>query len=336
VTTGLRSLSGPGGQSWRTRLVLYGTLVLIGVIFILLPPFASAYVRSAIVKIFIYGIFALSLNLLFGYTGLFSLGHAAFFGVGAYTAAILMANFGIDSFWLVLVAGLVMAILAAALFGVIALRVSGIYFLLVTLAIGQLLYAIAVKWRTVTGGSNGLVGLSYPKLGIPGFHLTSTSFYYLVLVFFAVSIFLMYRVVKSPFGRALQGIRGDERRMQSLGYNTWLYKYIIFIVGGLFAGLAGILYMYQNGFVGPGYPNVFTSTTVMLMVILGSALVFWGPIVGAAVVVILEYFASIYVPERWPLILGAAFVLAVLFLRGGAAIHLLKLWGKVKRYYGSA
>lgn len=285
-------------RTWRTRLILYGSFIIIGVLFIVLPPFASAYVRSALVKIFIFGTFALSLNLLFGYTGLFSLGHAAYFGVGAYTAAIMIARFNIDNFWLILVVCIFVTFLAAALFGVISLRVSGIYFLLVTLAIGQLLYAVALKWRSVTGGSDGIVGLSYPNIGIPGFTMNSTSFYYFVFVIFIICLFLMYRIVKSPFGRSLQGIRGDERRMQVLGYNTWLHKYIIFIIGGVFAGIAGILFMYQNGFVGPGYPNILTSTTVMLMVILGSSLFFGGPVVGAALVTLLEYFAGIYVPER--------------------------------------
>jgi branched-chain amino acid transport system permease protein len=321
-----RDQRAPGKQVRRSSLIRYGIYVLIGAACILLPPFISAYGRTMIAKVLIYGIFALSLNLLFGYAGLFSLGHAAFFGVGAYTAAILMARCGIESFWLVMVGSLLSVTLCAAFFGIISLKVARIYFLLVTLAVGQLLYSVAIKWRSVTGGSDGIVAIPYPNIGIPWFTMASTSFYYFVFIFFVICFFLLYRVAKSPFGRALQGIRGDERRMQCLGYNTWLYKYISFIVGGVFAGVAGVLAMYQNGFVGPGQLGVFTSTTAMLMVTLGSDRVFWGPLLGAALVIFLEYFSSLYTPERWPLILGGAFVLSVTFLRGGVALHLVRLW----------
>lgn len=335
MKTGLPDLHAPGVPTKRGRLALYGAYALIGVIIILLPPFISPDLRSMITKVLIFGIFALSLNLLFGYAGLFSLGHAAFFGVGAYTTAILMVNYGIGSFWLLIAAGLLAATICAAFLGIIALRVSGVYFLLVTLAIGQLLYSIALKWRTVTGGINGLVGITYPDIGIPWFTMTATSFYYLVLILFVVCLFLLYRVAKSPFGRALQGIRGDERRMQCLGYNTWLYKYIAFVVGGLFAGIAGVMFSFQSGIVAPGSLGVLTSTTVMLMVIIGSDRVFWGPVLGAALVVFLEHYSSIYVAARWPMILGSVFILSVMFLRGGVSIHLVRLWKKVQYRYGS-
>ena len=332
---GLTSLNAMGRQTWRIRLLRCAPYILIGVILIILPPFASADLKNMITKLLIYGIFALSLNLLFGYAGLFSLGHAAFFGVGAYTAAILMVKYGIGNFWLVIAAGILAATLCAAFFGFISLQVSGIYFLLVTLAIGQLLYSVAIKWRTMTGGINGITGITYPDMGIPWFTLTSTSFYYLVFILFVICLFLLYRVAKSSFGRALQGIRGDERRMQCLGYNTWLYKYITFVVGGMFAGIAGVLSTYQAGIVGPGHLGVLTSTVVMLMVIIGSDRVFWEPVLGAALVVLLEHFSSIYLAARWPLILGGIFVLSVMFLRGGVALHLVRLWKKVQYRYGS-
>ena len=325
----------PGVPTMRWRLALYCIYALIGVVLILLPPFVSPYLKSMLTKFLIFGIFALSLNLLFGYAGLFSLGHAAFFGVGAYTAAILMVKCGIGNFWLLMIAGLLAATICAAIFGIIALRVSGIYFLLVTFAIGQLLYSIALKWTPVTGGSNGLAGITYPDIGIPGFTMTSTSFHYLVFIFFVICLFVLYRVVRSLFGRALQGIRGDERRMQCLGYNTWLYKYIAFVVGGLFAGVAGVLFSFHSRIVAPEHLGVLTSTIVMLMVIIGSDRVFWGPVLGAAVVVLLEHYSSIYIPERWPMILGGVFVLSVMFLRGGISIHLTRLLKKVQYRYGS-
>ncbi len=316
-------------------LLQYGWYVLIAVIILILPTFVTPYIRSMVIKILIYGVFALSLNLLFGYTGLFSLGHAAFFGIGAYTAAILTTRFEIESFWLLIIASIAIATIAAAVFGFIALRVSGTYFLLVTLAIGQLMYSVGIKWKDVTGGFNGIAGIMYPDMGISWLRLTPTSFYYLVFVVFIICFVLLSLIGKSPFGRALKGVYGDERRMKHLGYNTWLYKYIAFILGGLFAGVAGSIYTFHSGVVGPGFLSLLTSAMVLLMVILGSDQVFWGPALGAAVIVLLEHIASLYIPDRWPLVLGAVFILAVLLLRGGLGIRLVRIWEKVQdRYYG--
>ena len=178
-------------QVWQARLFRYATVVIIGIILVLLVPLQSAYIQGIMTEILIYAVFAMSLNLIFGYAGLFSLGHAAFFGVGGYTTGILIVRYGIDSFWLVTPASILMAALVAAFFGVIALRVKGLYFLFVTMALGQLLMSIALKWRPVTGGSNGLVGIPYPDLGIPGFTMTATSFYFLVLIFFCVCLFIL-------------------------------------------------------------------------------------------------------------------------------------------------
>lgn len=323
-------------QAWQERLVRYAPPILLGVILIMLVPLVSPYVQSMMTKILIYAVFALSLNLIFGYTGLFSLGHAAFFGVGGYTAGILIVRCGIDSFWVVAPAAILMAALVAAIFGIIALRVRGVYFLLVTMALGQLLSSIALKWRSVTGGSNGLVGIPYPDLGLPGLTMTVTSFYYLVFIVFVICLFLLYRLINSPFGHALQGIRDDEGRMAHLGYNTWLYKYLAFIIAGAFAGAAGVLFGHFSGILAPMHLGVMTSTVVMLMVIIGSTGVVFGPALGAAVVILLEHVSSIYTPERWPLILGSVFVIAVMFLRGGITIHLLKSWKRLRYSYGSA
>ncbi len=334
--TGLPALPTTSVQTTRGRLTQHGAYILIAIIILILPLFGLADINNMVTKFLIFGLFALSLNLLFGYTGLLSLGHAAYFGVAAYATAILTHNLGIDSFWLLLGAGLLTATICAAFFGFIALRVSGVYFLLVTMAIGELLYSVAVKWRSVTGGSNGIAGIPYPDIGIPGFTLNSTSFYYLVFTLFIICFFILYRVAKSPFGRALQGIRGDERRMKSLGYNTWLYKYIAFVIAGLFAGIAGVLYAPYSGVVSVTSVGILTSATVLLMVIIGGDRVFWGPVLGAALIVFLEHFASIYVSQRWPMILGLIFILSVTFLRGGVAIHWVRFWGKVKKRFGIA
>ena len=136
----------------------------------------------------------------------------------------------------------------------------------------------------------------------------------------------MHRLVKSPFGYALQGIKGDEIRMQCLGYDTWRHKYAIFVIAGLFAGIAGTLFASYSRLMAPEHLGVKTSTLAMLMVIIGGDRIFWGPALGAAVVVLIEHYASLYVPERWPLIVGGVFVAAVMFLRGGMSIYLTDVW----------
>jgi branched-chain amino acid transport system permease protein len=279
-------------------------------------------------QILILSVFALGLNLLVGYTGLFSLGHAAFFGASGYTLGILNVHYQVESFWLLTSAGLLMAVLVALLFGVIALRVSGLYFLFVTLALGELLASVAWKWRAMTGGSNGLPGIGYPDLGLP-IEMNSTSYYYLSLVVFIVCFMILQRIVESPFGDALKGIRESESRMRALGYNTWLYKYIVFIIAGLFAGVSGILYAPFNLAMVPQDLGTTTSVLVMLMVLIGGDRVFWGPLVGATLVLFLQYFSTIHFPERWPMVLGGVFVFTIMFLEGGVSPHILRLWGRV-------
>jgi len=305
--------------------LVYFLIFIIFLILLLLPTFVPPYIRTIVIRILIYGIFSLSLNILFGYCGLFSLGHASFFGLGGYTAAILITHYNISNFWIVLVVSILITIFFALIFGAISLKVSGVYFLLVTMAIGQLLENIAIKWRSFTGGSDGIVGIAYPNLGILGINMDPKIFYYFVLIIFIICVFLLYCIGKSPFALILQGIRGDENRMECLGYNTWFYKYLSIILSGIFACLAGILSMYQLGFVGPGQLGILTSTMAMLIIILGSEKVFWGPLIGAALIIFIEYISSLYTPERWPLILGSVFVSSVMFLRGGIAIHIMKI-----------
>jgi branched-chain amino acid transport system permease protein len=316
---------------WQSKLKKAAVFVIIGIILIILPFIVSSYFQNIILEILIYGIFALSLNLLWGYTGLPSLGHAAYFGAAGYTVGILMVNYGINNFWIVAPAGILLATALAAILAIPALRMAGGYFLLVTLAMGQLVYSLAQKLRTFTGGDTGLGGIGLPNLQIPGFTLTTHSFYYLVFIAFVISVFLIYRIIKSPFGEALQGIRENEPRMRALGYNTWLYKYICFILSGLFAGVAGIFFASLNGIMSPTHVDVSTSTIAMLMVVLGSTSIVFGPLVGSVIVVLIQYTTMIYAPERWPLILGAVFILAVMFVRNGVSVYFLDFWRKVTR-----
>lgn len=277
----------------------------------------------------IYALFAMSLNLLFGYTGLFPLGHAAYLGLGGYSAGILVTVLGIRSFWVVAPVSILITAFVAAIFGIIALQTKGLLFAFITMALGQLLVNIAIKWRTVTGGSNGLIGIPLPDLGIPGVTLNQTSFYFLVLIVFVVCFLLMYRLIHSPFGLALQGIRDDEGRLSHLGYNTWLYKIIAFVIAGAFAGTAGVLFGPCNGIIDPSSLGVTTSVIAVLTVIIGGMRIVYGPIIGSAVITTLENLSSIYTPERWPLILGGIFVVTVMYLRGGITTHLIRLWKRI-------
>lgn len=324
--------NGSKGKPWRVWLLSFTPYIGSGLALLLLglPHVLPTYLHSMLTKVLIFAIFAMSLDLILGYTGLLSLGHAAFFGVAGYTAGILMAHYGIESFWLVMPLAILMAGIFAVVIGYIALRVSGVYFLLVTLAFGQLLSVSAVKWRTMTGGTDGLAGIAYPDLGLPGFTWTASSFYYLVFIVFVICYFLLYRITNSYFGRTLVGIRENEQRMKCLGYNTWAHKYVAFIISALFAGVAGVLFAPFYGIMVPEHLGLPNSAFVMLMVIIGGAGTLFGPVIGAVLIVLLDYFSSIYSPERWPLILGGVFVICVMFLRGGFGIYLSRFWRKVR------
>jgi branched-chain amino acid transport system permease protein len=314
---------------WQKRFLRHIPYILVGIIFIVLIPLASTYIKYLAARMLIYALFAMSLNLLFGYTGLFPLGHAAYLGLGGYSAGILVTVLGIRSFWVVAPVSILITAFVAAIFGIIALQTKGLLFAFITMALGQLLVNIAIKWRTVTGGSNGLIGIPLPDLGIPGVTLNQTSFYFLVLIVFVVCFLLMYRLIHSPFGLALQGIRDDEGRLSHLGYNTWLYKIIAFVIAGAFAGTAGVLFGPCNGIIDPSSLGVTTSVIAVLTVIIGGMRIVYGPIIGSAVITTLENLSSIYTPERWPLILGGIFVVTVMYLRGGITTHLIRLWKRI-------
>jgi branched-chain amino acid transport system permease protein len=319
----------------KELLIKWAPFIVLGLVSMAIPV-TGLWFQSMVAKAIIYGLFAMSLNLLWGYTGLWSLGHAAYFGAGGYTAGILATHYNIDNLWLVALAGIVVGALISAMFGIVALRARGVYFLLITLALSQVLYIAAIKGGKLTLGYSGIVGLQLPKLGLGG-HLTDLSLYFVIVLISFACFTLMHRIINSPFGRALQGIRDDERRMDHLGYNTWLYKYIAFIVAGAFAALAGVLNTYLYLSVSPNNVSITTSVLAMLMVIIGSDRRIFGPILGAFIVVFLEHFIGVYSPARWPLILGGIFVIVVIFLRRGIGIYLAMLWGKLRaRYeYGS-
>ena len=295
-------------------------------VLLVLPGFLSIYGVTVLTEIFIYAIFAMSLNLLVGYLGYTSLGHATFLGVGGYALAILTVKGGIENFFLGMGATLLIAAASALLLGLIAMRVSGIYFLMITLAIGQVFWALVWSWTSLTGGDDGLPGISRPVFVFLGQRWSlgkETNFYYFIFILFLICIYLFYRLGNSPFGRALVGIRNNEMRMRALGYNTWLYKYLCYVIAGISGSFAGALKVYQDGFISTTYASIGQSGVVLLMVIIGGSRVFAGPLVGALIIQLIANIVSSYT-EYWSAIMGATLVFSVLFFPEGIVGYVAK------------
>ncbi|WP_041220002.1 branched-chain amino acid ABC transporter permease [Desulfitobacterium dichloroeliminans] len=314
----------------RGSFPIIGSIVVLLAI-VILPSLLTAYGLSLLTQVLIFGLFAMSLDLLVGYTGLVSFNHASFFGVGAYTAAILVTR-GVENFWLTLLGGVFISLLLAFLLGSLVLRSSGPYFLMITLAFGQMIFALAWRWRSLTGGDDGLSGVPRPNLGLPISMWDSQNFYYLVLVFFVLSSVVLWRIVRSKLGRVIIGVRESESRMQALGYNTWLIKYLSYAIAGGFAGLAGVLFVYFNGFISPQQLDWSMSGLVILMVIIGGSGTLVGPVIGAGSIFILQNLISAQT-ERWPMSMGIIFILCVMYLRDGVVGHTIKLSKKGLKNY---
>lgn len=283
---------------------------------VLLPAAGSRFAVTTVTEILVLAVFAMSLDLLVGYTGLVSLGHAAFFGVAAYTVALLGTR-GVAALAATLPAGVLAGGAAAAVVGVFALRAAGVYFLMLTLAFAQMAFAVAHQWAAVTGGTNGLSGV--PRPAMPGLDLGApVPFYYFVLALACLAALVLWRITVSPFGAALAGVRENEARMRAMGYDTFRLKLAAFVIAGTVAALSGTLYAYYNGFVSPDVLHWTWSGQVLVMVLLGGAGTLAGPAAGAAAVLLLQNLASSYT-ERWMLLLGAAFVVVVLAAPKGLA-----------------
>jgi len=208
--------------------------------------------------------------------------------------------------------GVLAAALTAALFGLLAIRATGAYFLIITLALGQVIWGLAYRWVSLTGGDNGLRGIARPLLGF-GLNLGRIQeFYYFVLAVTAVMTGLMYLLVRSPVGLSLRGIRESESRMRVLGYDVFFHKYLIFVIAGLFCGVGGVLYAYYNSFISPADVHLVASANALLMVILGGTGTLFGPLIGSALLVFLQNLLS-GVTQRWLTVLGAVLVLSVLY-----------------------
>jgi branched-chain amino acid transport system permease protein len=280
-------------------------------------PHTGSFVILLVTRALAFSILVMSLDILLGFTGLASMGQAAYLGVGAYLTAILATRyqFGLGyDFWLVLVFGILLGAALAAVFGLLAIRATGVYFLMITLALGQCVWGLAYRWNSLTGGDNGINLRERPKFGID--LSNDVTFFYVVLALFAASLLLMYVLIRSPFGKTLLGIRERELRMRILGYNTWLHKYLAFIIAGGFGGLAGVLWAHTAGIVSPENVVLTTSVDALLMAVLGGAGTLVGGVIGAFIVFGLREYLSTLVPW-WQYALGMVYVLTILYLPGG-------------------
>ena len=293
----------------RLRAIGWVLLVALAAVF---PLWAGNYPVKLLQEILIWGIFAMSLDLLMGYAGMVSFGHSAFFGIGGYVAALMLPkSAGLVS---ALVLPAAAAALAAVLIGFFSIRVSGVYFIMLTLAFSQMFYAVAFQ-SSWLGAEDGIVGVPRPALLGRSLDQPLAFNVYLLGLIVLVTV-LLHRIVRSPFGHVLRGIHDNEARMQAVGYAVNRYKLLAFVIGGTVAGLAGALY---SQFVGSISPDAFLWTTsgeALLMVIIGGTGTLTGSLLGAAAFILLQSLVSSYT-ERWMLILGLTFVLLVLFAPGG-------------------
>ena len=287
----------------------------------------NSYYIDVARQILLFAVFALALNVLVGYGGLVSLGHAGLFAVSGYTAGLMLqAGFG----HAVAIAGAVLAtLLTSAVFAVLALRSTGIGFLMITLALGQILWGIAYRWADLTNGDNGVSISTRPApfgMSLSG----APSFYYATLVVFLFALAAMAAFERSPFGASLRGTRDQARRMTALGYNVWLIRFLAFLFSGFWSGIAGLLFIYYNQFISPQVSALQASAEVLLMVISGGTATLLGPIAGAAIVVIMKYVVSAYV-VRWNLVLGVIFVAIITFMPEGLVPGSVRIWGFARR-----
>lgn len=288
-----------------------------------LPGWVSGtYYINIASQTLVFAVFALALNVLVGYGGLVSLGHAGLFAIAGYTAALMLEN-GYGHLVADLSA-LVVVLAAAAVFAVLALRATGIGFLMITLALGQIVWGIAYRWAGLTHGDNGVNVSGRPMLF--GISLTgATPFYFATLAVFLVAVVAMMLFVRSPFGASLRGTRDQPRRMNALGFNVWLIRFVAVLFSGFWTGVAGLLFIYYNEFVSPQVAALQSSAEALLMVISGGAATLLGPIVGAAIVVVMKNVVSAYV-ERWNMALGIIFVLIITFMPEGLVPGSVRLW----------
>ncbi len=307
---------------WATR-----WRVLLAILFLAVFPWFAPYTALA-VNILIFGLFAMGFNLIYGYAGMLSFGHAAVFGLGAYGCGIPIAKFGVPWF-LALPLGVAVAGIAAAIIGWLATRTRGIYFAMVTLALSQVVYYIVFQSVPLTGGEDGLRGVSVPEIRIGPMQvnlLDPMTKYYAILVVVAAALWIFSRILNSPFGAVIEALRENEMRATACGYDVTRMRWLVFVLSGMFSGLAGALYAIHLSIVPIETLHYFTSANVLMMTLLGGMGTFFGPFLGAFCYLLLQDVISV-VTTHWQLVVGALFVFLILFFpRGiwGSIIHWLR------------
>lgn len=290
-------------------------IIILTAILAFIPLSQSRFYIFLGTDILIMGLFAMSLNLLLGYTGLVSFGHAAYFGIGAYTCALLMKKAGIN-FPLAFMAAALSGILGALIIGFFCVRLTKIYFAMLTMAFSQIVWAIVFKWNSLTGGDTGLIGIDFPA------HLdSSVRFYYFTLIIVAISLCVLQRIVNSPFGRILTTIRENSERTEFIGINVKLFQLIAFMISGLFAALSGALFGIFNHILFPDLLYWPQSAEVLIMSLLGGMYSFFGPLVGAAIILYLRMLVTSYT-QYWPFIMGTILAFLLFFFPGGIVGYL--------------
>jgi branched-chain amino acid transport system permease protein len=298
------------GRNPTARSITLPFVIAAAVLLAAAPGALSSYWVGLLTQVVIFAILAMSLDILLGYTGLPSLGHAGIFGVAAYTVAVMSTTYH-AGFWTCVVSGIVVGLLLSLALGLLVSHVRDVYFLMITLALGMVLWGVSYRWIPVTGGDNGISGIprleAHAGLPISG----AIPFYYVALLVFAASAILMALIMSSPFGFTLRGIRENESRMKSLGFNTWLHCYVSYVLAGIFASIAGVMWAYYNGFVSPSFQDLTASSELFLMVTLGGPGTLIGPALGAGAIVLLKNVISTYT-QRWLLILGTVYIVTIL------------------------
>jgi branched-chain amino acid transport system permease protein len=296
----------------------------------LLPVVAGEYYINLASQVLIFAVFAASINLLLGYGGLPTLGHAAYLGIAAYLSALAQLKLGL-AHWAAAPLALLGTTVMACGFGLIALRAAGLGFLMLTLALSQVLWGTAYRWVSMTDGDNGLRGLARPAPF--GLSLDSApAFYYFALAITVFAIWMMARFVDSPFGATLKGTRDQPRRMSALGYDVWLIRWVTFVYSAFWGAVSGLLFVYYHKYIHPVSLSLANSAEGLLAVIAGGSGTLAGPLVGAAIVLLLKNWASAYI-ERWNMLLGFVFVFIVVFMPEGVVPGIKRLWGQRQRLW---
>jgi branched-chain amino acid transport system permease protein len=308
------------GFTPSTRLIAFAAGVLA---LVTLPQWMpGVYYVNVSSQILFYAIFALGLNVLAGYGGLVSLGHAGLFGIAAYaTGYMLQLGFGHS---LAIITALVFGMASMAVYAVLSLRATGIGFIMITLALGEIIWGLAYRWISITGGDNGINLHGRPEPF--GISLNSpTAFYYVTLIVFLLALAVMAIFVRSPLGAALMGTRDQPRRMNALGYHVWAIRFWACMFSGLLTAMSGVLFVYYTQFISPQALDLTASAEVLLMVISGGAGTLFGPIVGATLVVVVKSVVSGFI-ERWNMLLGFIFVAIVILMPEGLVPGTARLW----------